>query len=261
MRAIVAYAAARNITIVPEIEMPGHALAAIRAYPQLGTGAPIPPGVESDWGIFPWLYNTDEGTFGFIEDVLTEVMALFPSRYIHVGGDEAVKDQWKASPKIQAQMKALGITNEDALQGWFVSRIGKFLAAHGRRLIGWDEILQGDMPPSAAITSWHGVDGAIAAAKSGHDSVLSPAPTLYFDNRQAFSTLEPPGRGNLIDARNRLFVQSHSAAAVEGGAAPYPRTAGQSLDRACPHRRARTVERLPARDRGCGDRLVASAAA
>jgi hexosaminidase len=131
VRAIVAYSAAHNITIVPEIEMPGHALAAIRAYPQLGTGAPFPPGVESDWGIFPWLYNTDEGTFGFIDDVLTEVMALFPSRYIHVGGDEAVKDQWKASPKIQSQMKALGITSEDALQGWFVSRIGKFLAAHG----------------------------------------------------------------------------------------------------------------------------------
>ena len=198
VRGIVAYAAARNITIVPEIEMPGHALAAIRAYPQLGTGAPIPPGVESDWGIFPWLYNTDEGTFGFIEDVLTEVMALFPSRYIHVGGDEAVKDQWEASSKIQAQMKVLGITSEDALQGWFVSRIGKFLAAHKRRLIGWDEILQGDMPASAAITSWHGVDGAVTAAKSGHDSVLSPAPTLYFDNRQAFSTREPPGRGNLI---------------------------------------------------------------
>jgi hexosaminidase len=198
VRGIVAYAAARNITIVPEIEMPGHALAAIRAYPQLGTGAPIPPGVESDWGIFPWLYNTDDSTFGFIQDVLTEVMAMFPSQYIHVGGDEAVKDQWKASPKIQAQMKSLGITTEDALQGWFVSRIGKFLAAHKRRLIGWDEILQGDMPASAAITSWHGVDGAITAAKSGHDSVLSPAPTLYFDNRQAFSTLEPPGRGNLI---------------------------------------------------------------
>jgi hexosaminidase len=198
VRAIVTYAAARNITIVPEIEMPGHALSAIRAYPQLGTGAPIPPSVESDWGIFPWLYNTDERTFGFIQDVLTEVMALFPSRYIHVGGDEAVKDQWKASPKIQAQMKALRITSEDALQSWFVSRIGKFLAAHGRRLIGWDEILQGGMPASAAITSWHGVDGAIAAAKSGHDSVLSPAPTLYFDNRQAFSTLEPPGRGNLV---------------------------------------------------------------
>src|SRR6185369_9258572 len=167
-------------------EMPGHALSAIRAYPQLGIGAPIPPGVESDWGVFPWLYNVDDRTFGFLEDVLTEVMALFPSRYIHVGGDEAVKDQWKASPKIQAQMKALGLANEDALQSWFMARIGKFLAAHGRRMIGWDEILQGGIPHNATIMSWQGTAGTIAAAKAGHDSVLAAAPALYFDNRQGF---------------------------------------------------------------------------
>jgi hexosaminidase len=199
VRQIVAYAAERNVRIVPEIEMPGHALSALRAYPQLGTGAPIPAGVESDWGVFPWLYNLDDGTFGFLEDVLTEVMALFPSNYIHVGGDEAVKDQWKASPKIQAQMKALGIANEDALQSWFTTRIGKFLAVHGRRMIGWDEILQGGIPHNATIMSWQGTAGAIAAAKAGHDSVLSPAPTLYFDNRQGFGPIEPPGRGNLVD--------------------------------------------------------------
>ncbi len=199
VRRIVAYAAERNVTIVPEIEMPGHALSALRAYPQLGTGAPIPAEVESDWGVFPWLYNIDDGTFDFLEDVLTEVMALFPSRYIHVGGDEAVKDQWKASPKIQARMKALGIASEDALQSWFMARIGGFLAAHGRRMIGWDEILQGGIPHNATIMSWQGTAGAIAAAKAGHDSVLSPAPTLYFDNRQGFSPIEPPGRGNFID--------------------------------------------------------------
>jgi hexosaminidase len=198
VRAIVAYAAKRNVTIVPEIEMPGHALSAIRAYPQLDTGVAIPPGVESDWGIFPWLYNVDDGTFVFLEDVLTEAMALFPSRYIHVGGDEAVKDQWKASPRIQAQMKALGINDEDALQSWFVSRIGRFLDARGRRLIGWDEILQGGLPDSATVTSWRGLDGAIAAAKAGHDAVLAPGPTLYFDNRQGFGPNEPPGRGNLV---------------------------------------------------------------
>lgn len=198
VRDIIAYAAARHITIVPEIEMPGHALSAIRAYPQLGTGVPIPPGTESDWGVFPWLYNVDDGTFGFLEDVLTEVMALFPSRYIHIGGDEAVKDQWKGSPAIQARMKALGIADEHALQSWFVSRIGKFLAARGRRLIGWDEILEGGIPADATITSWRGVDGAIAAAKAGHDAVLSPAPILYFDNRQGFGELEPPGRGNFV---------------------------------------------------------------
>ena len=199
VRQLVAYAAKRNVTIVPEIEMPGHALSAIRAYPELGTGVAIPPGAESDWGVFPWLYNIDDSSFGFLEDVLGEVMTLFPSQYIHVGGDEAVKDQWKASPKIQAQMRALGIKDEHALQSWFMSRIGKFLAARGRRMIGWDEILEGGVPPDATITSWRGVDGAVAAAKAGHDSVLSPAPTLYFDNRQGFGTMEPPGRGNLVD--------------------------------------------------------------
>jgi hexosaminidase len=201
IRAIIAYAAKRNVTIVPEIEMPGHALAAIRAYPWLGTGTPIPPGTESDWGVFPWLYNIDDRTFGFLEDVLGEVMALFPSRYIHVGGDEAVKDQWKASPTIQAQMKALGVKDETALQSWFVHRIEKFVSGKGRQLIGWDEILEGDMPEGATITSWRGIDGAIAAAKAGHDAVLSPAPTLYFDNRQGFGPSEPPGRGHLIDLK------------------------------------------------------------
>lgn len=201
IREIVAYAGVRGIAIVPEIEMPGHALAAIRAYPRLGTGAAIPPGVESDWGVFPWLYNTDDATFAFLEDVLSEVMALFPSRYIHVGGDEAVKDQWKASPAIQARMKALGIADEDALQSWFIRRIEAYLRAHGRRLIGWDEILQGGIAPDATITSWRGIDGAVAAAKSGHDAVLSPAPTLYFDNRQGSGPLEPPGRGTVIDLR------------------------------------------------------------
>ena len=201
VREIVAYAAERNITIVPEIEMPGHALSAIRAYPRLGTGAPLVPGVESDWGVFPWLYNVDDSTFAFLKDVLQETMALFPSRYIHVGGDEAVKDQWKASPKIQSQMKALGIKSEDALQSWFMARIGKFLAAHGRTMIGWDEILQGGIPGNATIMSWQGTSGAIAAAKAGHDSVLSPAPLLYFDNRQGFSDIEPPGRGNLVDLK------------------------------------------------------------
>jgi hexosaminidase len=201
VREIVAYAARRNVSIVPEIEFPGHALSAIRAYPQLGTGAPVPPGVESDWGVFPWLYNVDDSTFGFLKNVLTEVMALFPSQYVHVGGDEAIKDQWKASPKIQVKMKQLGIANEDVLQSWFMARIGKFLEAHGRRMIGWDEVLQGGIPHNAIIMSWQGTASATAAAKAGHDSILTPSPTLYFDNRQAFSSIEPPGRGNLVDLK------------------------------------------------------------
>lgn len=202
IRSIVAYAAQRNITIVPEIEMPGHALAAIRAYPELGTGVAIPPGTESDWGVFPWLYNVDDKTFEFLENVLDEVITLFPSKYIHVGGDEAVKDQWKGSAEIQARMKALGIKDETALQAWFMHRIGEHLTKRGRKLIGWDEILEGgEVPADATITSWRGIEGAITAAKAGHDAVLSPSPTLYFDHRQGAGDSEPPGRLDVMDLK------------------------------------------------------------
>ena len=215
VRDLVAYAAARNITIVPEIEMPGHATAAIAAYPRLGSIAEPPATPSSGWGVFPNLYNVNDETFGFLEDVLTETMALFPSTYIHVGGDEAVKDQWKASPVIQARIRALGLKDEDALQSWFIQRIEKFLNAHGRRLIGWDEILQGGVAPNATITSWRGIDGAITAAKAGHDAVLSPAPTLYFDNRQAEGRDEPSGRGAIITLSNVYDFDPAPAALTE----------------------------------------------
>ena len=197
IRAIVAYAAARGVTVVPEIEMPGHALAAIRAYPRLGMGVPIPPGTESDYGVFPWLYNTDEGTFRFLEDVLDQVIRLFPGRDVHIGGDEATKEQWRASPIIQARRRRLGLKDEDALQGWFMGRIARYLAGKGRRAIGWDELLDGGVPADVAITSWRGGDGAVKAARSGHDAILSPAPLLYLDNRQGAGPQEPPGRGKL----------------------------------------------------------------
>ncbi|HMI19260.1 MAG TPA: family 20 glycosylhydrolase [Sphingomonas sp.] len=199
VRDVVAYAAARHITIVPEIEMPGHATAAIAAYPELAATPTPPTSASPDWGILPNLYNTDDATFTFLENVLDEVMALFPSRYIHVGGDEAWKDQWAANPKIQAKRKELGLASDDKLQGWFTARIGAYIEKHGRRLIGWDEILLGDVPQSATIMSWRGIDGAITAAKAGHDTVLSPAPDLYLDNRQSESDDEPPGRGALMD--------------------------------------------------------------
>ncbi|MFL6550704.1 MAG: family 20 glycosylhydrolase [Povalibacter sp.] len=195
VRDIVAYAKQRHITIVPEIETPGHASAPIAAYPELGVSGKS-SSVPADWGIYPNLYNVDDGTFTFLENVLTEVMELFPSEYIHMGGDEAVKDQWQASPKIQARMRALGIKDEHALQSYFIQRIEKFLNEHGRKLIGWDEILEGGLAPNAAVMSWRGIDGAIAAAQAGHDTVLSPWPTLYFDNRQTNDT--QPGRGRLI---------------------------------------------------------------
>ena len=201
IRTVVAYARAHHITIVPEIEMPGHATAMIAAYPQLAS-VPNPPNTPShDWGILPNLLNTNDSTFTFIDNVLDEVMELFPGRFIHLGGDEAVKDQWKANPAIQAKMHELGLKDEDALQGWFTARVGKYLAKHGRRLIGWDEILHGQVPADAAIMSWHGLDGAVAAAKGGHDTVLAPAPTLYLDHRQSDSGDEPPGNGEIIDWR------------------------------------------------------------
>ncbi|QUD88566.1 family 20 glycosylhydrolase [Phenylobacterium montanum] len=203
VRRIVAYAAARHVMIVPEIEMPGHALSAILAYPQLGSDGPAPAAIQSDAGVFPYLYNVDDKTFGFLGDVLTEVMDLFPGPFIHVGGDEAVKDQWKANPAIQARIKALGLKDEDALQSWFTHRMDDFIVAHGRRLIGWDEILEGGpLPASATVMSWHGVDGAVTAAKAGHDAVVSPAPVLYFDNTQARRPDEPPGRGYLVTLKD-----------------------------------------------------------
>jgi hexosaminidase len=200
-RELVAYAAARNITVVPEIETPGHALAPIVAYPSLGTAAPDATKM-GDWGVFPWLYNTDDATFAFLDDVLNEVMDIFPSTFIHVGGDEAVKDQWKASPKIQAKIKELGVKDEHELQSWFIQRVGKTLDKRGRRLIGWDEILEGGLAPNATVMSWRGIDGAIAAAKQGHDTVLSPHPVLYLDNRQSKSPEEPTGRGHVSSLKD-----------------------------------------------------------
>ena len=198
VRRIVAHARERYITIVPEIDMPGHATAAIVAYPRLGVTDHPPTAVPEEWGIFPNLYNAEESTFSFLEDVLAEVIELFPAEFIHVGGDEAVKDQWKASPRVQARMRELGVATEAALQGYFTQRIGKYLEAHGRRLIGWEEILEGGVPPGAAVMSWRGVEGASAAAASGHDAVLSPAPTLYLNFRQGTGPGEPPGRGEVV---------------------------------------------------------------
>jgi hexosaminidase len=198
VRRLVRYADERGVTIVPEIEMPGHATAAIVAYPELGVVKDVPTTLPADWGIYPNLFNVEDSTFAFLEDVLREVIELFPSPYIHVGGDEAVKDQWQASPRVQERMRELGIHDEHALQSWFVQRIGRFLSANGRRLVGWDEILEGGLAPDATVMSWRGIDGAVAAAAAGHDAVLAAWPTLYFDNRQGSGPQEPPGRGRVI---------------------------------------------------------------
>ncbi|WP_431635261.1 beta-N-acetylhexosaminidase [Dyella sp. KULCS107] len=193
IRQIVAYAAARQITVVPEIDMPGHATAAVAAYPRLGvTGKRI--AVSTDWGVNTTLYNPSPATVRFMQHVLDEVMTLFPSRFIHLGGDEAVKDEWQASRAVQAQRKRLGLASDDALQSWFMDQLGSYLAAHGRRMIGWDEILDGGVPGNAAVMSWRGSKGAVAAAQKGHDVVLSPAPDLYFDQLQSDRADETTGR-------------------------------------------------------------------
>lgn len=190
-REIVEYAAERHITVVPEIEMPGHAQAAIAAYPQYGVTGKAPV-VSPDWGVNPYLYNTDDATFSFLEGVLSEVMDVFPGTYIHVGGDEAVKTQWTASPKVQEQRRALGLADEHELQSWFIKRIERFIVSKGRKLIGWDEILEGGLPPEATVMSWRGIKGAVEAAKQGHDVVLSPSNLVYFNRMQSAAADEPP---------------------------------------------------------------------
>jgi hexosaminidase len=197
VRKIVAHAARRHVQIVPEIEMPGHAQAAVAAYPALGTGGQ-PLAVSSNWGVHTHLFNLEPQTFSFLEDVLSEVLQMFPSRYVHVGGDEAVKDEWNASPQVQARAHELGIHDAEALQAYFTQRIGRYLAAHGRRLVGWDEILSPGLPTDAIVMSWRGVSGAHNAAVAGNDAILAPQPTLYFDRRQSTLATEPPGRLELV---------------------------------------------------------------
>ncbi len=184
VREIVAYAKDRFITIVPEIEMPSHAVAAIAAYPALGVDG-TPAEVGTWWGVYDTILSPDDSTIAFMKDVLTEVMDLFPGRFIHVGGDEAVKTRWKANARVQARIKELGLADEDALQSWFIRQIDAFLTAKGRRLIGWDEILQGGLAPGATVMSWQGVTGGIAAARQGHDVVMAPTSHTYFDYYQA----------------------------------------------------------------------------
>ncbi len=190
IRQVVAYAAARHITIVPEIEMPGHAKAALASYPELAC-TPGPFEVGTVWGVEEDIFCPSEATFAFLEGVLTEVMALFPGPYIHVGGDEAPKARWKSSDLAQSIIQREQLADEHALQSWFIQRIERFLNAHGRRLIGWDEILEGGLAPDATVMSWRGVKGGIAAAQEGHDVIMTPTSHSYFDYAQDDPALEP----------------------------------------------------------------------
>jgi len=194
---VVAYAQKRFVTIIPEIEMPGHSQAVIAAYPELGcTGEQVE--VATKWGVFEDIYCTKEGTFNFLEDVLDEVMALFPSQYIHIGGDEAPKAHWKACKVCQQRIKDEDLKDEHELQSYFISRIEKYLNSKGRQIIGWDEILEGGLAPNATVMSWRGIDGAIEAAKQHHDVVMTPGSHCYFDHYQSLNEDEPLAIGGFL---------------------------------------------------------------
>lgn len=194
---VLAYAAEREIQVVPEIEMPGHARAALTAFPSLScTGGPHT--VPNTCGIFDDVYCAGkEATFEFLEKVLEEVVQLFPSRYLHIGGDECPKTRWKECPCCQERMKSEGLNDADELQSWFITRIGKRLDAMGKHLVGWDEILEGGLPPSAVVMSWRGIKGGIEAARMGHDVIMSPTTHCYFDYRQSDEPEEPGNLGRI----------------------------------------------------------------
>jgi hexosaminidase len=198
IRDVVKYAADRHITIIPEIEMPGHSIAALTAYPYLGcTGGPYQVGTH--WGVFDDVYCAgNDSVFTFLENVLDEVMTLFPSQYIHIGGDECPKTRWKTCPKCQKRMQDLGLKDEGELQSYFVQRIEKYLNSKGRRIIGWDEILEGGLAPNATVMSWRGEEGGIAAAKQHHDVVMTPGKYVYFDHYQANPRTEPLAIGGFL---------------------------------------------------------------
>ena len=213
LRDLVAYAADRGITIVPEIDLPGHAQALVAAYPEIGVLGNRPP-VSNEWGVMPYLLNPNPAGMAFIRNVLDELIDVFPGTYIHLGGDEAVKDQWERSPEVQAQMRALNITTENGLQSWVIDEFGKYLATKGRRLIGWDEILEGGLPPSATVMSWRGEKGAVEAVRQDHDVVLSPAPILYLDSMQSRQATEPPGRWSEIKTLADVYAYDPMPAGI-----------------------------------------------
>jgi hexosaminidase len=210
VREIVAYAAARHINVVPEIEMPGHSTEVLAAYPELGCDTPEnvaalaagrnPFKVSTVWGVLPDIFCAGkEATFEFIEGVLDETLALFPSKFIHIGGDEAPKTRWENCSACKGRMAVEGLKDAHELQSYFIGRIDRYLTSKGRRLIGWDEILEGGLAENATVMSWRGIEGGIAAANSGHDAVMSPTSHCYLDYYQSRLPGEPEAIGGFLD--------------------------------------------------------------
>ena len=191
VRELVQYAAERYVTIIPEIEMPGHALAAIACYPELSCGLEDHYETATKWGVFKQVYCPKEETFKFLEDVFDEVFELFPSKLVHVGGDECPKASWKACPHCQALIRELGLKDEFELQSWFITRMEKYINSKDHEIIGWDEILQGGLAPNAKVMSWLGEEGGIKAAQQHHEVVMAPYPKYYLDYWQADPDSEP----------------------------------------------------------------------
>lgn len=198
LREVVAYAARRFVTVLPEIELPGHVQAALASYPELGNepGTPLP--VLETWSVNENVLNPEESTLRFFQDVFEEVLDVFPGRFVHVGGDECPKTQWERSSRAQDLIKERGVDDEDGLQSWFISQLGEWLAERGRRLVGWDEILQGGLARGATVMSWRGESGGIAAARQGHDVVMTPSAWTYFDYYQSDDPDEPYAIGGHI---------------------------------------------------------------
>jgi len=198
IKEVVKFAAEHYVNIIPEIEMPGHASAAVTAYPNLSCFPERQYNVVEYWGVFEDIFCAGkEETFTFLEDVLTEVMALFPSKYIHIGGDECPKTRWKACPNCQKRIKDLGLKNEHELQSYLTTRIEKFLNSNGRQILGWDEMLEGGLAPNAAVMSWRGEAGGISAARQKHNVIMNPEQVLYLDYNQGYSPQEPLTIGRL----------------------------------------------------------------
>ncbi|TWT45964.1 Beta-hexosaminidase [Phycisphaerae bacterium RAS1] len=206
VREIVAYAKSRFVIVIPEIEMPGHCLAALASYPELScNGTPLAVGRE--WGVIEDVYCAgNERVFEFLQDVLSEVLELFPSELIHIGGDECPKKRWQQCLKCQFRMRAEGLKDEHELQSYFIRRVEKFLNSRGRRLVGWDEILEGGLAPNATVQSWRGLDGAIAAARSGHDVICSPTSHCYLDYPQEPNPAAPEWMGFIDLKKAYSFV-------------------------------------------------------
>ncbi len=216
IKEVVAYAASRFVTIVPEIEMPGHAQAPLAAYPELGcTGEQLE--VWQLWGVSENVYCPKEETFAFLEDVLTEVMALFPGKYIHIGGDESPKTQWEQNAFCQELIRREGLKDEHELQSYFIRRIERFVNSQGRRIIGWDEILEGGLAPNATVMSWRGISGGIEAAQSGHDVIMTPTSHCYLDYYQSDHPDEPLAIGGFIPLE-KVYGYEPIPAELEGAA-------------------------------------------